>query len=86
VVADISNELIYEVLKNLQMRMGNVESVNIELAHGQNALRGHQASIQTDTNNIYSILTRIDQRFDRIERRLELRELAEAQKGFDPNA
>ena len=82
----VTTDLIYEVLKNLQTGMANVESVSVELAQGQNALRGHQASIQTDTANIYSILTRIDQRLDRIERRLELRELAEAQKGFDPKS
>jgi hypothetical protein len=85
-MAEVTNELMYETLKNLQTRVGNMESVTMELAHGQNALRGYQASIQTDTNNIYSILTRVDQRLDRIERRLELRELAEAQRGFDPNA
>jgi len=82
-MADVTNELVYEVLKNLQTRIGNVESVTSELAHGQNAIRGYQASIQTDTNNIYSILTRIDQRLDRIER-LELRELAEPQRPYEP--
>lgn len=85
-MAEVAIERVCEIARNLQTRMGNVEAVNVELAHGQNALRGHQASIQTDTNNICSILTRIDQRLDRIERRLELRELAEAQKGFDPNS
>jgi hypothetical protein len=85
-MAEVSNELIYEVLKNIQTRLGNVELLIIEQSHGQNALRGHQASIQTDTNNIYAILSRQDQRLDRIERRLELRELAESQKPFDPSA
>ena len=85
-MAEVTNELIYEVLKNIQTRLTNVELLIIELSHGQNAVRGHQASIQTDTNNIYSILSRHDQRLDRIERRLELRELAEAQKPFDPSS
>jgi hypothetical protein len=82
-VAEISSDLIYEILKNLQTRLNNVESVAIEHAHGLNAIRGHLASMQADSSNVYSILTRIDQRLDRIERRLELRELAEPQRPFD---
>ena len=83
-MAEVTNELLYEGLENLQTRLSNVESMIVELSHGQNALRGHQASIQTDTTNIYAILSRQDQRLDRIERRLELRELAEPQRPFDP--
>lgn len=41
-------------------------------------------SMQQDINNIYGILARHDERLDRIDRRLDLRELAEAQKSFDP--
>lgn len=50
-----------------------------------NVIRGHLTAIQTDSNNIYGILGRHDRRFDRIERRLELRELAEAQHPFEPH-
>jgi hypothetical protein len=83
-MAEVSNELVYEILKNLQARTTNLELVCIEHSHGLNAVRGYAASIQTDTNNIYAILSRIDQRLDRIERRLELRELAEAQRPYQP--
>jgi len=83
-VAEVTNELIYEILKNLQSRTANVELVTIEHSQALNAVRGHVVSIQTDTNNIYSVLTRIDQRLDRIERRLELRELAETQRPYEP--
>jgi hypothetical protein len=60
--------------------MSNVESVNIELAHGQNALRTYQASIQKDTHDIDSTLMRIDQCLNSVERCLDLRELADPQK------
>jgi hypothetical protein len=50
-----------------------------------NVLRGHIVGIQSDIHNIYGILARHEERPDRIERRLELRELAEAQKAFDPS-
>ena len=83
-MAEVTNELIYEVLKNLQTRLANVELVAIEHSHGLNAIRGHLASAQTDSTNVYSILTRIDQRLDRIEKRLELRELAEPHAPYEP--
>jgi hypothetical protein len=44
-----------------------------------NVLRGHIVGIQSDIHNIYGILARHEERLDRIDRRLELRELAEAQ-------
>jgi hypothetical protein len=40
-------------------------------------------AIQSDIHNIYGVLGRHDERLDRIERRLELRELAEPQRPFD---
>ena len=83
-MADVSSELMYGTLKNLQAGTGNLELVAIDHARSLSAVRGHAASIQTDTNNIYGVLTRIDQRLDRIERRLELREFAEAQKPCEP--
>jgi hypothetical protein len=41
--------------------------------------------VQTDIHNIYGILARHDERLERIERRLELRELAEkSQAPYEP--
>jgi hypothetical protein len=76
---------MYEVLKRVQARLDGDEHVIVELLNGQNAIRGHIAATQGDMSNVYGILARLDQRLDRIERRLELRELAEAQKPFDPS-
>jgi hypothetical protein len=83
-MAEITNELMYEVLRKLQTRVDGTEHMIVELANGQNAIRGHIASMQGDMTNVYGILTRIDQRLDRIERRLELRELAEPQRPYKP--
>ena len=82
-MAEVTSDLIYEILKNLQSRTTNIELVLIEHSKELQALRGHQASMQLDMNNIYSVLSRIDSRLDRIESRLELRELAEPQRPFD---
>ena len=83
-MADVTNEPIFEVLENLQQRTANVETVGREHSLAMNAMRGHLMSIHTDTNNIYGILSRIDQRLDRIEKRPELRELAEPQRPCRP--
>lgn len=84
-MTEVNGELIYEVLKNVQSRLSNVEQVSIEHSHSFTVVRGHLAAIQADNNNMYAILTRIDNRLDRIEHRLELRELAEPpQAPYEP--
>jgi hypothetical protein len=71
-MAEISNELIYEVLKQVQHRLGRVDDKVDELKSEMNALRGHMISLQQDTHNIYGVLGRQDAPLERIERRLEL--------------
>jgi len=84
-MAEVTNELIYEILKNIQFRIDKIEAGIDELRQGQNAMRGHMISIQTDISNIYAILARHEERLDRIENRLELRELAEKpQSPYEP--
>lgn len=83
-MAEITNELMYEVLRKLQTRQEQSEHMMVELHNGQNALRGYVSSMQGDMTNVYGILTRIDQRLDRIERRLELHELAESGTPYRP--
>ena len=48
-------------------------------------MRGPMISIQTDVHDIHGVLVRHEQRFDRIERPLDLRELAEPQRPFEPS-
>jgi hypothetical protein len=71
-MAEISNDLIYEVLKAVQHDIsqikGEMRDVKLEL----NAIRGHVISVQQDVHNVYGVLGRQDLRFDRIERRPEL--------------
>ena len=71
-MVEVSNDLIYEVLKQIQERLGNVDSKVTELKAEMQAFRGHLVSLQQDVHNIYTILDRHDARLDRIERRLQL--------------
>ncbi|MBB6407519.1 hypothetical protein HNQ71_000163 [Mesorhizobium sangaii] len=47
-------------------------------------MRGHMVATQSDIHNVYGILTRQDERLERIDRRLDLRELAEPQRPYEP--
>jgi phage shock protein A len=75
-MAEVTNDLIYEVLKQLQDRMTRFESKIDEVKAELQALRNHSMAIQQDTPNIYTILGRNDNRLDRIERRLEIAEVS----------
>jgi hypothetical protein len=75
-VAEITNELMYEVLKKLQADMAEVKAEVRENTAAINASRIHVVAMHQDVQNIYSILTRHEQRLERIERRLELVEPA----------
>nr|WP_210307783.1 hypothetical protein [Aminobacter niigataensis] len=55
-----------------------------EVKRELNVIRGHMVGIQSDIHNIYGVLARHDERLERIERRPELRELAEPQRPYEP--
>lgn len=76
-MAEVTNELMYELLKKLHERMDRLEIGLGEVKHEIVAMRLQGMAVQTDINNIYGVTGRIDDRLGRIERRLELRELAE---------
>ncbi|QDL98455.1 hypothetical protein FLL57_14580 [Rhodopseudomonas palustris] len=71
-MADVSNELIFEVLKQVQQRLDKVDHKVDELKSEMNAMRGYLISMQQDVQNVYGILGRYDGRLEHIERRLEL--------------
>jgi hypothetical protein len=82
----LANELIYEVLKQVQGDLPGLKQGQTEIRQELNAIRLAQLSMQIDIHNIYGVLARHDERHDRIERRLELREFAETQHPFDPGS
>ncbi|MCC5777729.1 hypothetical protein H7H48_01585 [Nitratireductor sp. B36] len=85
-MGDVTNELLYEVLKSMQGRLDKLEAGQSEIRQELISIRGHMIAIQQDTHNIYGMLGRHDDRLERIERRLELRELAQGpQKPYDPS-
>jgi hypothetical protein len=75
-MAEISADLVYEVLKSIQHDMSQFKSELRDINTALNALRGHQISMQQDIHNMYGMLGRYDDRLDRIERRLEIHDVA----------
>ncbi len=84
-MAEVTNDLIYEVLRKMQDRLGGIEASVREVKQELISVRGHMLSMQNDIHNVYAKLDRQDERFDRIERRLELRALTEAHDLFEPH-
>jgi tetrahydromethanopterin S-methyltransferase subunit G len=69
----------------MHQRFDKIDFALGEIRNEMQSLRGTMISMQQDVHNIYGVLTRHHQRLDRIENRIELRELAEAQARFEPH-
>ncbi|MGF9567323.1 hypothetical protein [Neorhizobium sp. JUb45] len=84
-MADITNELMYELMKRMQADISDVKLGQRELKAEMNAMRGAMVALHQDIQSIHTTLARHELRLDRIENRLELRELSEAQARFEPH-
>lgn len=74
-MVEVSSELVIEILRSIQMRLGNVEHGITEVKEEIRALRGHINATQADIANLYAGQSRIEVRLDRIERRFALTDL-----------
>jgi hypothetical protein len=75
-MAEVTSELLYEVLKQVQSDIASLKEGQRETNLALNAIRTHMVAMQQDTQNIYMTLMRHEARLDRIERRLELSDVA----------
>jgi tetrahydromethanopterin S-methyltransferase subunit G len=71
-MAEVTNELRYDVLKKMQDRLGGIEHGVHEVRSEIVALRSHMIATQQDVANIYGRVASMEVRLDRIERRLDL--------------
>ena len=81
-MAEVTNELLYEVLKKMQTDVSSLNAQMGEVRQELVSIRLSMMGMQNDIHNIYGILGRHEDRLDRIERRLDIRELAEAQAPY----
>ena len=70
-MAEVTNELIYEVLKGIQARLGNIEQGQREAA-ARLSMQTHLMAVQKDVANIHDALGALDGRLGRVERRLDI--------------
>jgi len=77
-MAEISNELIYEVLKKVQADVADIKTDLRSLQTQVIAVQGQVGGLQTQVASIASDLLQTKERVERIERRLDLRESADA--------
>jgi len=71
-MAEVTNELIYEVLRNVQERVVRVEDKMGDIEREIIAVRDHLAATQKDINNLYGKVVSIDGRVLKIEKRLDI--------------
>lgn len=78
-MAEVTNDLIYEALKAMQARLGNLEETMREVRGEVRALRSAMSAIDNrmgafhmDLANLYEASGAMEGRMSRIERRLEI--------------
>ena len=78
-MADVTTELVFDVLKSVQARLAQVDGKIDELKQemqasrtSQNGIRHEITSVFQEISGIHATLVRNEGRLDRIERRLEL--------------
>ncbi|MRG57165.1 hypothetical protein GF108_16425 [Phyllobacterium sp. SYP-B3895] len=84
-MADATQDFVHELLRRFHQRVDKADASIRDLRHETSAIRLLIQACQSDINNVYTMLHQHEDRLDRIENRLELRELAEAQARFEPH-
>lgn len=75
-MAEVTNDLLYEVLRSMQHDLGSVKADIRDVKGELQAMRTHMTGLGQGISNIYNILGRHDDRLARIETRLGLLEPA----------
>lgn len=84
-MADVTNELMLELLKKIQTDISSLKEGHRDFRMDVLSLRNQFHLMQGDFNAMRNSIGHIETRLDRIENRLELRELSEAQSRFEPH-
>ena len=71
-MVEVTNELLYEVLKKLHGDAADLKAGQNEMKAELRAIRGHMLAIQTDVANLYTSQAELNARLERVERRIDL--------------
>ncbi len=81
-MSEAAQDFIHELLRRFHQRVDKADTGIRDLRNETSSLRLLIRAGQSDITNIYTMMHQLD---ERIENRLELRELAEAQARFEPH-
>ena len=84
-MAELTQELLFEVLRKIQTEIATFKEGQRDVRQEIIGLRNYMHVMQGDINTMRGTMGQVLDRLDRIENRLELRELAEAQARFEPH-
>ena len=85
-MSNVSQELLQELLQQLRHRIDKSEMASRDARMENSSLRRIVTAHQHDIGDLYEIFHRIEERLERIEARLELRDFQElAQSAYDPH-
>jgi hypothetical protein len=83
-MSEISQELLHELLRRPHQRADKADATTRDLRAENISLRRAVTGHQRDIDHFFEVIHRIEDRLDRIEARLDLREFNEiAQKPYD---
>jgi chromosome segregation ATPase len=71
-MAELNTELLFEILRNIQSRISNIEDSVREVRQELISIRGHLTAVQADVNNLYAGQAKIEMRLMRIEKAINL--------------
>lgn len=71
----VTNELIYEILKDIQHRMGLLVEGQSDLKARMTSVDTRLASVHTDLVHVSDRMDRLENRIERVETRLNLRDV-----------
>jgi len=71
-MAEVSNTLLHSSLQDIQARLGNIEQSQKETVARLSAIQTHLMAVEKDVLNIHEALSALDNRLERVERRLDM--------------
>lgn len=84
-MTEVTQEPLFEILRRIQADVSSVKEGQRDMRQEMISFRNYMHVMQGDINNLHGMIGQVLDRLDRIENRLELRELAEAQARFEPH-
>lgn len=83
-MAEVTQELMFELMKRIHSDVGELKLAQQETKAELINMRGTMVAMQSDIHNMYGMLYRLDDRVERIEKRLDLREFNERHSPYNP--